>query len=36
MLGNTPNQTTKFRTKIWAEIIDDLRGTYSTGRQIKF
>ena len=36
MLDNTPNQTTKFRTKIWAEIIADLRGTYSTGRQIKF
>ena len=36
LLDNTPNQPTKFRTKNWIEINDDVRGTYSTNGQIKF
>ena len=32
MLGNTPNQTTRFRTKN----LVDIHGTYSTNSQIKF
>ena len=35
LLGNTPNQPTKFRTKNWVEINDESRGTY-TGNSIKF
>ena len=35
LLGNTPNQPCKFRTKNWVEINDDSRGTYSTNSQIK-
>ena len=30
------NQPSKFRTKNWVEINDDLRGTYNTNNQIKF
>ena len=29
ILENTPNQSTKFRTKNWIEINDDARGTYN-------
>ena len=36
LLGNTPNQTNKFRTKNWVEINDDARGTYNKDSQIKF
>ena len=36
LLDNTPNQQSKFRTKIWVEINDDSRGTYYTISQIKF
>ena len=36
MLDNTPNQSTKFRTKNWVEINDHLRGTYNTNSQIRF
>ena len=36
LLGNTPNQSTKFRTKNWSEINDGSRGTYNTNSQIKF
>ena len=36
LLGNTPNQPSKFSTKIWIEINDDSRGTYNTNSQIKF
>ena len=36
LLGNTPNQPTKFRTKNWFEINDGSRGTYNTNSQIKF
>ena len=27
LLGNTPNQPSKFRTKNWVKINDDSRGT---------
>ena len=27
LLGNTPNQPTKFRTRYWVEINDDAHGT---------
>ena len=33
---NTPKQPTKFRTKNWAGMNDDARGTYDTNSQIKF
>ena len=36
MLENTPNQSTKFRTKVLVEINIDLRGTYNTNSQNKF
>ena len=36
MLDNTPNQSTKFKTKICVEINGDTRGTYNTNSQIKF
>ena len=36
MLDNTPNQPTKFRTKVWIEINDESRGTYDTNSQIRF
>ena len=36
LLDNTPNQPSKFRTKNWVEITDDLLGTYNTNSQIKF
>ena len=36
MLDNTPNQSTKFRTKNWVEIKDNAGGTYNTNSQIKF
>ena len=35
LLGNTPNQPSKFRTKNWIEINDDARGTYNTNSQHK-
>ena len=35
MLHNRPNQPTKFRTKIWAEINDDTRRTYNKDSQTK-
>ena len=35
LLGNTPNQSSKFRTRHWVEI-NDTRGTYITNSQIKF
>ena len=35
MLNNTPNQSTKFRTKKWVEINDDSRGRYNPNSQIK-
>ena len=36
MLDNTPNQSSKFRTKNWVEINNDARGTYNKCSQIKF
>ena len=33
---NTPNQSTKFRTKNLVGINDDSNGTYNTNSQIKF
>ena len=36
MLDNTPHQPTKFRTKTWAELNDNARGTYNTNSKIKF
>ena len=36
MLGNTPNQLTKFATNIWVEINDDACGIYNSNSQIKF
>ena len=36
LLGNTPNQPTKCRTKSWVEINDDSHGTYNVNSQIKF
>ena len=29
LLKNTPNQTSKFRTKNWVEVNDESRGTYN-------
>ena len=36
LLENTPNQTSKFRTKNWVEINDDVRGMYNKNSQVKF
>ena len=33
---NTPNQSSKFRTKTLVEINDDVLGMYNTNSQIKF
>ena len=36
LLGNVPNQPSKFRTKYWVEINNESRGTCNTGAQIEF
>ena len=36
LLGNTPNQLSKFGTKNWVEINDESKGTYNVHSQIKF
>ena len=36
LLDNTPNQPTKFRTKKWVEINDEVSEMYNTNSQIKF
>ena len=36
MLGNTPSQPSKFRTKKWIELNEDSRGTYNMNSPIKF
>ena len=36
MLGNTPNQPSKFKRKNWVEINDHERGTYTFNSLIKF
>ena len=36
LLQNTPNLPSKFRTKSWARINDDLHRTYNTSSQCNF
>ena len=36
LLGNTPNQLSKFRAKNWVEVSDKSRGTYNVNSQIIF
>ena len=36
LLDNTSNQPSKFRTKNWVEINNDVRGVYSPNKQIRF
>ena len=36
LLDNATNQLSKFRSKSWVEIYDDVRGTYNTNTQIEF
>ena len=35
LLDNTPNQTSKFKTKNWTEKVDEVHGTDITNSQIK-
>ena len=36
LIGDTPNQPSKFRTRNWVEINDESRGTYNVNSKIKF
>ena len=36
MLDSASNEPSKFRTKNWIEINDDIRGAYSPNKQIRF
>ena len=36
LLGNTPNQPSKFRTGNWVEVNDESHRTYNFNSQIKF
>ena len=36
MLDNTSDQPSKFKTKNWVEINNDIRGTYPPNKQIRF
>ena len=36
LLNNTPNQSSKFRTKNWVEIEDDAREKYNPNSQFTF
>ena len=36
LLGRTSNQPSKFRTRNWVEMNDDIRGAYSPNKQIRF
>ena len=36
LLDNASNQPSKFRTRNWVEINDDIRGAYSPNKQIRF
>ena len=36
LLGNTPNQPSKFRTGNWVEVNDESHRTYNINSQIKF
>ena len=35
-LDNTPNQSTKFKSKNWVQITNNSRGRYNTNSRIKF
>ena len=35
LLDNASNKPSKFRTKNWVEINDDIRGAYSPNKQIR-
>ena len=36
LLDSASNKPSKFRTRDWVEINDDIRGVYSTNKQIRF
>ena len=36
LLDSTSNKPSKFRTRNWVEINDDIRGAYSPNKQIRF
>ena len=36
LLENAPDQKSKFRTRNWIKINDDIRGAYSPNKQIRF
>ena len=36
LLNDTSNKPSKFRTRNWVEINDDIRGAYSSNKQIRF
>ena len=36
LLNDASNKPSKFRTKNWVEINDDIRGEYSPNKQIRF
>ena len=36
LLNDESNKPSKFRTKNWVEINDDVRGVYSPNKQIRF
>ena len=36
LLNDTSNKSSKFRTRNWVEINDDIRGAYSPNKQIRF
>ena len=36
LLDSASNQPSKFRTRNWVEVNDDIRGAYSPNKQIRF
>ena len=36
LLNSASNKSSKFRTRNWVEINDDIRGAYSPNKQIRF
>ena len=36
LLDNASNQPSRFRTRNWVEINDDIRGAYSPNKEIRF
>ena len=36
LLNDASNKPSKFRTRTWVEINDDIRGAYSPNKQIRF